>query len=128
LVPSYRNPHAIRIPQQAVQELQGLKTVFVVAADGTVQARQISADQRSGNDWIVQNGMQPGEMVVAEGAGKVKAGAPVKPVLAQQPAAPQVAAPVQPAPTASAQTSAPAANAQTTSKRATPADATSANR
>src|SRR5205085_6790636 len=51
VVPSYQNPNAIRIPQQAVQELQGLKSVYVVSADGTVQQRPIAADHRSGNDW-----------------------------------------------------------------------------
>ena len=91
VVPSYQDPNAIRIPQQAVQELQGLKSVYVVDANNTAQIRQIVASYRTGGDWVVQSGLQPGEIVVVEGAGKVKPGVPIKPVLAQQqqPAVPE---------------------------------------
>jgi membrane fusion protein (multidrug efflux system) len=88
VVPSYQDADAIRIPQQSVQELQGLKTVYVVATDGKVQQREISASYRSGNDWVVQGGLKPGELVVVEGLTKVKPGAPVKAVVAQSPATP----------------------------------------
>jgi membrane fusion protein (multidrug efflux system) len=84
VVPAYQNPNAIRIPQQAVQELQGLKSVYVVTPNNTAQMRQIAADYRTGNDWVVKSGLQPGEMVVVEGAGKLKPNIPVNPVLAQQ--------------------------------------------
>lgn len=114
VVPAYEDQHAIRVPQQAVQEMQGLKSVFVVDANNVAQSREISASYRSGNDWVVQKGLQPGEMVVTEGAGKVKPGAPVKPIIAQQePPPPPRGTP--PAP-ASAQT--PAA----TTPRAPPAE------
>jgi membrane fusion protein (multidrug efflux system) len=94
IVPAYQNPNAIRIPQQAVTELQGLKNVFVVTGNNIVQMRQIAAPYRTGNDWVVQSGLQPGEMVVVEGVGKIKPNAPVRPVLAQQqpPAQPSQAA------------------------------------
>jgi hypothetical protein len=32
-VPAFENPKAIRIPRQAVQELQGMKSVYVIAPD-----------------------------------------------------------------------------------------------
>src|SRR5262245_35951981 len=41
LVPALDSPEAIRVPQQAVQELQGTKSVFVVAPDGKVESRRI---------------------------------------------------------------------------------------
>jgi membrane fusion protein (multidrug efflux system) len=75
-------PEAICIPQQAVQELQGTKSVFVVGADGKIEARQIVATQRLGNDWVVASGLRAGERIVVEGTGKVRAGAPVKALLA----------------------------------------------
>ena len=81
IVAAFDNPNAIRIPQQAVSELQGLKTVFVVGPDDKVESRQIGAPLRQGNDWVVQSGLKPGERVVVEGVGKVRAGATVKPVL-----------------------------------------------
>lgn len=80
-VPALDTAEAICIPQQAVQELQGTKTVFVVGADGKVEARSIVARHRDGNEWVVARGLVAGERVVIEGTGKIRAGAPVKPVL-----------------------------------------------
>jgi membrane fusion protein (multidrug efflux system) len=81
IVAAFDNPSAFRIPQQSVQELQGLKTVFVVGADGKVESRQIAASFRQGNDWIVESGLQSGDRVVVEGVGKIRPGAAVKPVV-----------------------------------------------
>ena len=80
IVPGVENPNAIRVPQQAVQELQGKRSVLVVGADGKVAYREIIASQRIGNDWVVEGGLQPGETVIVEGVNKVRPGAPVKPV------------------------------------------------
>jgi membrane fusion protein, multidrug efflux system len=80
IVAAFENPNAIKIPQQAVQELQGLKSVFAVGADGKAESRQIVANYRIGNEWVVTSGLASGDRVVVEGIGKVKAGAPVKPV------------------------------------------------
>src|SRR5215475_848630 len=41
IVAAFENPNAIRIPQQAVQELQGLKSVYVVSAEDKAESRQI---------------------------------------------------------------------------------------
>jgi len=91
IVAAFENPSAIRIPQQAVQELQGLKSVYVVDAENKAETRQIVATYRIGNDWVVDSGLKAGDRVVVEGIGKVKSGAPVKPVPAA--AAAGVAAP-----------------------------------
>ena len=56
-----------------------------------MQARQIHATQRLGSEWIVADGLEPGDRVVVEGVGKVRPGATVKPVAATQPAAPAMA-------------------------------------
>jgi len=82
VVAAFDNPSAIRIPQQAVQELQGLKSVYVVGADGKAESRQIVASHRLGNDWVVDTGLKPGERVVVEGIGKIRAGSAVKAVVA----------------------------------------------
>jgi len=82
IVPAFEHPSAIRVPQQAVQELQGLKSVYVVSADNKVESRQIVANYRLANDWVVDSGLHAGDRVVVEGVGKLRAGIPVKPVLA----------------------------------------------
>jgi len=79
IVPAFQNTNAIRIPQRAVQELQGLKSVYVVSADGKVQPRQIAASSRVGNDWVVDSGLVPRDRVVVEGLGKLKPGMSVDP-------------------------------------------------
>jgi membrane fusion protein (multidrug efflux system) len=81
IVAAFENPSAIRIPQQAVQELQGLKTVYVVGAEDKADARQIVANYRLGNDWVVDSGLTSGDRVVVEGIAKIKPGAPVKAVM-----------------------------------------------
>ena len=80
-VAAFESPNAIRIPQQAVQELQGLKSVYVVGADDKVESRQIVANLRQENDWVVDSGLKPGDRVVVEGIGKIRQGAVVKPIL-----------------------------------------------
>jgi membrane fusion protein (multidrug efflux system) len=81
-VAAFENPSAIRIPQQAVQELQGLKSVYVVTAEDKAEPRQIVANYRLANDWVVESGLQAGDRVVVEGVGKLRPGAPAKPVAA----------------------------------------------
>jgi len=82
IVAAFENPGAIRVPQQAVQELQGLKTVYVVNAENKAESRQIVATYRIANDWVVASGLKAGDRIVVEGIGKVKPGALVKPVSA----------------------------------------------
>jgi membrane fusion protein (multidrug efflux system) len=87
IVPAFENPNGIRIPQQAVQELQGLKSVYVVNAEDKAESRPIVATHRLGNEWLVDSGLKPGERVVVEGVGKVRTGAAVKAVPAAAPGA-----------------------------------------
>ena len=93
IVAAFENPNAIRIPQQAVQELQGLKSVYVVTADDKAEPRQIVANYRLANDWVVDSGLAPGDRVVTEGVGKLRPGAPVKPVVTAAVAGNPAAAP-----------------------------------
>ncbi|HEX8989631.1 MAG TPA: efflux RND transporter periplasmic adaptor subunit [Rhodocyclaceae bacterium] len=95
VLPVRRNADAIRIPQQAVTELQGEQSVLVVGPDDKLASRKIVATTRVGNQWVVEKGLSPGELVVVEGIAKLKPGAAVKPVLAGgEPAAPSNPPPV----------------------------------
>jgi membrane fusion protein, multidrug efflux system len=97
-VAAFENPSAIRIPQQAVQELQGLKSVYVVTAGDKAEPRQIIARYRIANEWVVDKGLAPGDRVVTEGIGKLRPGAPVKPVVTAAVASNPAAAPPPAAP------------------------------
>lgn len=78
--PAFENPSAIRVPERAVQELQGLKSVYVLSADNKAVSRQIQARYHVDNDWVVEKGLAAGDRVIVEGTQKVRPGQPVKPV------------------------------------------------
>ena len=70
---------AMLVPQRAVGELQGSYQVAVVDADNTVRIRNVKVGERIGNLWVIQEGLKPGERVVAEGIQKVGDGVKVTP-------------------------------------------------
>ena len=81
--------NAILIPQRAIQELQGAKTVMVVDDQNTVAVRTIKIGDKSDKDIVVLEGLKPGERVIVEGMQKVRPGSQVNPATAQQASAVQ---------------------------------------
>jgi membrane fusion protein (multidrug efflux system) len=83
------------VPQAAVQDIQGTAQVAVVGADNTVEIRNVTTGPRSGADWVILDGVKPGERVVVEGVQKVRTGMTVapKPYIAPIPAATQTPEP-----------------------------------
>src|SRR6201994_1723122 len=75
-------PGALLIPQRAVQELQGKNFVWVVDDANKVSQRGVTVGQRVGSDWVIEEGLKPGERIVVEGLQKVREGAPVQPLSA----------------------------------------------
>src|SRR5215831_868553 len=86
---------ALVVPQKAVSELQGNYQVAVVGSDNKVQIRPVKVGERIGADWIIAQGLKPGERGVAEGLQKVRGGMAVnpKPLTATAEAQPAPAAP-----------------------------------
>jgi len=86
---------ALVVPQKAVSELQGNYQVAVVGSDNKVHIRPVKVGERIGTDWIIAEGLKPGERVVVEGIQKVRAGMAVnpKPLTATAAAQPAPAAP-----------------------------------
>lgn len=82
IMPAREKANALRVPQRAVTELLGTQSVFVVGPDGKAVSRAIVAKTRIGNDWLVDQGLSTGELVVVDGISKVRPGSVVKPVLA----------------------------------------------
>jgi membrane fusion protein (multidrug efflux system) len=70
---------ALLIPQRAVTELQGTYQVAVVGSDHKVSIRLVKVGEQVGTWWIIEDGLKPGESVVAEGIQKVRAGMVVNP-------------------------------------------------
>lgn len=70
---------ALLVPQRAVTETQGSYTVVVVGPDNKASIRPVKTGERIGQMWVITDGLQPGEQVIAEGMQKAKEGAPVQP-------------------------------------------------
>jgi len=70
---------ALLVPQRSVTELQGSYRVAVVGADNKVSIRALKVGDRVGRLWVIEEGLQPGERVIAEGTQKVRPDAVVNP-------------------------------------------------
>jgi RND family efflux transporter MFP subunit len=70
---------ALVVPQRAVSELQGGYQVAVVGSDNKVSIRTVTVGDRTGSDWVISDGLNPGDRIVAEGVQKVRPGALVNP-------------------------------------------------
>src|SRR5271168_2780947 len=70
---------ALLVPQRAVSELQGGYQVAAVDDKNKVSIRTVKVGDRVGNQWIIAEGLKPGERVVAEGVQKVRPGMQVNP-------------------------------------------------
>ena len=71
--------NVILVPQRAIQQLQSEQTVLTVGAGNVVELHPIVTAERVGEDWIVQQGLKPGDRVIVEGQLKVRPGARVTP-------------------------------------------------
>src|SRR5258708_2127797 len=70
---------ALLVPQRAVSELQGTYQVAVVDDKNKVSIETVTVGERVGPMWVVEDGLKPGDRVVAEGVQKVRPGAQVNP-------------------------------------------------
>ena len=70
---------AILVPQRAIQEMQGAKTVLVVDSENKASVRTVSLGDQSDKYLIVLDGLTAGERVIVEGMQKVRPGSQVNP-------------------------------------------------
>lgn len=70
---------AILVPQRAVTELQGIHQIAIVDPGNKVRIQPVRLGETIGSEWIVREGLNPGDRVVVEGVQKVRAGMHVDP-------------------------------------------------
>src|ERR1700723_1848970 len=70
---------ALLVPQAAVADLQGSYQVSVVGQDNKIAIRSVKVGERVGTMWIIQDGLKPGERVVAQGQQTLRPGTTVQP-------------------------------------------------
>jgi membrane fusion protein (multidrug efflux system) len=78
VVATRERPNALLVPQRAVQVLQDKNYVWIVDRAGTAQQRDVRMGQQQGSDWVVEEGLAPGDIVVVDGTQKLKVGTPVR--------------------------------------------------
>jgi membrane fusion protein (multidrug efflux system) len=70
---------AMLVPQRAVIDTQGTYTVAVVDPNRTVRFAPVKVGDQVGSNWIVEEGVKPGESVVTDGLFHIRPGAVVNP-------------------------------------------------
>ncbi|MCL5097853.1 MAG: efflux RND transporter periplasmic adaptor subunit [Candidatus Omnitrophica bacterium] len=70
---------ALLVPQRAVNQFQGGYQVAIVGPDDKVDIRAVRPGERIGTLWMIEEGIKPGERVVAEGFQKIRHGMIVTP-------------------------------------------------
>ncbi|RQO55563.1 efflux transporter periplasmic adaptor subunit [Paucibacter sp. KBW04] len=74
-------PSGILLPQQAVKRSNQGDSVLLVGPDNKPVPRMVKVDHAQGNQWVVLDGLKPGEQVIVDGFQKMFVpGAPVSPV------------------------------------------------
>jgi membrane fusion protein, multidrug efflux system len=70
---------ALLVPQRAVSNVQSKYLIAVVGSDNKVTIRPVTVGDRIGSWWIIEEGLKPGDRVIAEGAQRVQDGTQVSP-------------------------------------------------
>ncbi len=78
-ISSHESKTELTIPQISVQEDQTGYFVMVVGKNNMVEKRSINLGRKVGVDWVVGDGLTPGELVIVSGVQKVRPGIKVKP-------------------------------------------------
>ena len=71
---------AIAVPKKAIRDLQGLKQVFLVRPDNTIELRTVTIKDEVGELAILDQGLVAGDRIVPEVQQRLATGTAVKPV------------------------------------------------
>lgn len=72
-------PDALLVPQRGISfDSRGRATALIVDDEGIVQLRTLTVGQAVGPNWLVTNGLNPGDRVIVEGLQFVRIGQPAR--------------------------------------------------
>ncbi len=81
-----RVSNAILVPQLAVtHNTKGEPTAFVVGSDSKATVRVLQISRAIANQWLISEGLQPGDQLIVDNLQKVQPGMAVKPAPAKLP-------------------------------------------
>jgi membrane fusion protein (multidrug efflux system) len=75
---------SILVPERAIAELQGKTFVWVIGSDNKATQRAVKVGNQIGENFLILEGLKSGDRIVVEGLQKVREGAPVKPMTAEE--------------------------------------------
>ena len=64
----------IVIPQRAVSQIQNISSVWVIRPDSTAEYREVKLGSKVDEWWIVDSGLDKGEIVATSGLQKLRSG------------------------------------------------------
>jgi membrane fusion protein, multidrug efflux system len=76
--------NALLVPQAAVIEVQSQYQLLVVGSNNKAIVRPVKVGDRVGPNWIIAEGLKPGERVVVAGIQKIQTLAAQAPELAKE--------------------------------------------
>ncbi|MCU7549923.1 efflux RND transporter periplasmic adaptor subunit [Chitinophagaceae bacterium LB-8] len=74
-------PNAVLVPQQAINQMQNMHMAFVVNDSSKINPRPVKTGMRVGSNWVITEGLKPGEKVALVGNAIIKPGMVIKPVV-----------------------------------------------
>jgi len=69
--------NAILVPQMAVQELQGMKQIYIAGPDNKAHIVNVTLGPQVGNDWIITSGLRADQRVITSNVQKLQDGAQI---------------------------------------------------
>jgi membrane fusion protein (multidrug efflux system) len=75
-------PNALIVPQRAVQQTSNGHVLWLVNSEGEAEKRPVIVGTWVEKDWVIKNGLKPGEKVITDGFMRLAPGMPVKVVTA----------------------------------------------
>ena len=74
-------PNAVLVPQQAINQLQNIYMAYVVNDSNKIVPRPVKTGNRIGSNWVITDGLKPGEKVALVGNIIIKPDMVIKPVM-----------------------------------------------
>jgi len=74
-------PNAVLVPQQAVNQMQNIYMAYVVNDSSKINPRPVKTGIRTGSNWVITDGIKPGERVALIGNAIIKPNMEIKPVV-----------------------------------------------
>ncbi|HEX8878142.1 MAG TPA: efflux RND transporter periplasmic adaptor subunit [Phycisphaerales bacterium] len=71
-------PNVLTVPQEAVISTPGGTFVYIIDKDSKIERRPVTLGDWLGSDWIVEQGVKPGDRVMVDNIQKVQPGMAVK--------------------------------------------------